>query len=362
MTDITDTIDELTPAWFTAALREGGVIGPDVSVTSAESRRFGVGGQLATVIRSLLTYAPPTHGPASVIVKQPSTDEGSRGMGVSLGMYQSEVRFYTDVSPRVDLATPRLYWGGFEEETSRFTLVIEDLSEIAEVGDMLAGADLERAALVIDEVVRLQAPLWNDPWILAQDWLTDQTAFRTLFDNVPQLIEPFIQRFGEHLEPHQLDVLTSLGPRVAEFVDLIWQPPFVVGHGDYRLDNMIFGTTPDAPPVCLIDWQTATVAPPGLDVAVFLATCVDVETRRAGQDELLARWVDHLRAAGVIGFSAADAYQSFRVASLYPLFMCLATATTLEQTERGDRMWAQLIRGAVELVIDTKADQLIEIA
>jgi Phosphotransferase enzyme family len=359
MAEITDTIDELTPAWFTSALREGGTIDQQTSVHAAECRRFGVGGQLATVIKAKLTYSGGPAGPASVIVKQSSTDQGSRQMGAGLGMYRAEIKFYEDVSPRVDLAAPVRYWSRLEEETGRFTLVIEDLSDTADVGDMLAGASAEQTRLALAEAARLQAPLWSDPWILEQDWLTDRTASNMLFGGVPQLIDPFVARFGDHLEADQLDLIARIGARSAECVDIIWKPPFVIGHGDYRLDNMIFGRGGDAPPVCLIDWQTATAAPPGLDIAVFLATCVDVETRRAQEKELLQLWVDRLVEGGVRDFSLDDAYESYRAASLYPLVMCVATATTLEQTERGDRMWGQLIRGAVELVRDTRAYELL---
>jgi phosphotransferase family enzyme len=359
MADLTDTIDELTPAWFTDALHETGSLATDAEVVKVDAHRFGVGGQLATVIRAELEYSNPNAGPPSVIVKQPSVDEGSRQMGVGLGMYLSEIRFYEDVAHRVGITVPRRHWSGLDPQSGRFTLVIEDLSGRAEPGDMLVGATDEQIRAVLAEVVKLQAPLWNDPWLLDQEWMTDLTASRMLFGAVPHLIEPFIERFGDRLCAEDLDLIRAVGPHSPEAVDLIWSPPFVVGHGDFRLDNMIFGHPGEAPPVCLLDWQTCGIATPGLDVAVFLATCVDIERRRSQEKDLLCAWVDGLAAAGVADFGSEAAYASYRTASLYPLLMCVATATTLEQTERGDRMWAQLIAGAVALVRDTGAAALV---
>lgn len=356
---LTDSIDELTPAWFTDALRETGSLAPGSEVVRVDARRFGVGGQLATVIRAELEYSQPNVGPGSVIVKQPSVDEGSRQMGIGLGMYLSEIRFYEDVAQRVDITVPRRHWSGLDPQSGRFTLVIEDLSGRAEPGDMLAGATDEQIRAVLAEVVKLQAPLWNDPWILGQEWMTDLTASRMLFGAVPHLIEPFIERFGDRLSTEDLDLIRAVGPHSPEAVDLIWSPPFVVGHGDFRLDDMIFGHPGEAPPVCLVDWQTCGIATPGLDVAVFLSTCVDIERRRSQEQDLLGAWVDGLAAAGVADFGFEAACASYRAASLYPLLMCVATATTLEQTERGDRMWARLIAGAVALVRDSDAGALV---
>jgi aminoglycoside phosphotransferase (APT) family kinase protein len=358
MTDITDTIDELTPEWFTAALRETNTIGRDTTVTHTRFSRFGAG-QLAAVIRAELTYDQEADGPSSVIVKQPSTDPGSRGIGTGLGMYRAEVNFYEQIAPQVGIASPRVYWSRLEEETGRFTLVIEDLSGHAEVGDLLNQATPEQVELALAELIRLQAPLWDAPWISQREWLSDLKATRMFFGGAVQTVGPFLDRFGDRMEDHQLDLVRRLAPHANEVVDKIWYPPFVVAHGDYRLDNMMFGIADGTPPLTLVDWQTTRAAPPGLDLAVFLATCVDVDARRATEQDLLQRWIDGLVEAGVRNFGYRQARENYRAASLYPFLICVATAVTLEQSERGDRMWAQIIRGAAELVTDTEADRLL---
>jgi aminoglycoside phosphotransferase (APT) family kinase protein len=358
MTVIADTIAELTPQWFTDALRESGTIDANTSVSAADCVPFGVG-QTASLVRARLNFQGAAGGPASVIVKQPSTDEGRRGLATGMGFYRSEVRFYEEVAPRVDIAVPRVYWSAVEEATGRFTLVIEDLSGIAESGDMLVGATPEQAALAISGLIGLQAPLWENPWIYQRDWLRDFTATRMFFEAAGRGLQPFLDRFGDSLESDQIELVERVAPRAGSAFDEIWRPPFVVAHGDYRLDNMMFGTTVDAPRICVVDWQVARSAPPGIDLAVFLATCVDVQTRRATERDHLRAWVDGLNGAGVKGFTFDDAWQSYRSASLYPLLICIAAAATLGQTERDDRLWRQISQGAAALVTDTEADRIL---
>jgi aminoglycoside phosphotransferase (APT) family kinase protein len=355
---IADTIAELTPQWFTEALRQSGTIDANTTVTAADCVPFGVG-QTASLVRARLTFDGATDGPPSVIVKQPSIDEGRRGLATAMGFYRSEVRFYEQVAPRVDIATPRVYWSSVEETTGRFVLLIEDLSGNAESGDMLAGATPEQATLATSALVGLQAPLWDHPWIYERDWLRDVSATRMFFEAADQGLRPFLDLFGDCLEKDQIELVKRLAPQAGRVFDEIWRPPFVVAHGDYRLDNMLFGTTADAPPICVVDWQVARNAPPGIDLAVFLGTCVDVETRRATERDHLRAWVDGLARAGVEKFTFDDAWHSYRCGALYPLLICIATGATLGQTERDERLWRQIIQGAAALVTDTEADRIL---
>lgn len=356
---ITESLDDLTPDWFTSVLREGGTIGTDTSVTSVDAHRIGTG-QLGSVTRVSLAYDHGEGAPASLVVKQPSVDADSRGVGVAMGVYRAEVRFYQEIAPLVDLHTPALHWGAFEEETGRFTIVLDDLSPVADAGDVLLRATAQQTSLAIGELAALQAPLWDDARLRALPWLGDLGSTRRLFGAVPAAVDRFKERFGERIEPHHMALVEALAPRAPEVVEVVWQPPFVVGHGDYRLDNMLFGRAPSAPPLTVVDWQTTCLAPPGLDLTVFLASSVDIETRRANEEELIEGYVIKLAEAGVRDFGYDDVWHSYRAASLSPFVLSVFTSVTLEQTERGDAMWAQLLRGAAELVTDTGAARLLD--
>src|SRR5262249_36207594 len=113
MTEIADTVEDLTADWFTSALREGGTIGFDVSVTSANSELGGTG-QLGLVVQTDLEYDSPDGLPPSLVTKLPSRDAGSRQLGAMMGVYEAEVRFYQEIVPLVDAEIPAVHWGDIE--------------------------------------------------------------------------------------------------------------------------------------------------------------------------------------------------------------------------------------------------------
>ena len=331
---IADAVEELTPEWFTDALRDGGTIDDEAAVTSAESRAIGTG-QLGSVVLSELAYEGAPDAPPTLIAKLPSSEETARQMGIALRVYEAEVRFYQELAPLIEMPTPHLHWGGIEPETGRFTLVLDDLSPLADVGDVMAGATREQMELAMRGLAGLQAPLWDEPRLQEMTWLSDLGRTEMLFGAVPQALEPFTERFGDLLEPEHVALARELGPKSPSVVAKIWRPPFVVSHGDYRADNLLFGKTPEAEPLTVIDWQGTRLGIPGLDVAYCLASSLGVEDRRAMEADLLVAYHEALVAAGVEGYALADARASYRAASLWPLLALLPASLTLEQSERG---------------------------
>src|SRR2546426_12822956 len=108
---LADLTEDLTPAWFTAVLRQGGVLGCDADVVAVDAGRYGTG-QFGLVSRAELRYDGDAPGaPESVIVKLPSDDPGCRELGVATGAYEAEVRFYSEIAPLSRIDVPRLHWG-----------------------------------------------------------------------------------------------------------------------------------------------------------------------------------------------------------------------------------------------------------
>jgi hypothetical protein len=317
-------------------------------------------GQVGLVARARLEYDDPAPGgPASVVVKLPSPDAGSRQMGVAMGLYEAEVRFYEQIAPRLGPALPRMHWGGLDARTGRFALVLDDLTGTSEVGDMIAGCSLEQARLAIGALPALQAPVWNDPDLPARPWL-DPGRTDLMFSAVAPSVELFLARFADRLEPEHVSLVGRLAPHAAGYRTRVWEPPYVVAHSDYRLDNMMFATAPGVPPISVVDWQGARLGPPLLDVAVFLGACVSTEQRRVHERELLQAYHHGLVAAGIGEFSLDDCLESYRRCSLWPFLLGIPVSVSVVQTERGDAMWARLVGGCAQLVIDTGAAGLLD--
>jgi len=120
--------------------------------------------------------------PDSLVVKLPSREEGARGIGVAMGLYESETRFYKEIAPLCGIAVPHLHWGDVDAATGRITLVIDDLTGTAVVGDMLATSTPEQAELAFAAIVDLQAPVWNDSRLKELRWLADPARAQVMFD------------------------------------------------------------------------------------------------------------------------------------------------------------------------------------
>ncbi len=88
--NVVECPEDLTAAGLTAAIGAGTVA--DFSV-----ERIGTG-QMSECYRARLTYAD-AGGPDSVVLKVAATDPISRQTGSSLGLYEGEVGFYTDIGP-----------------------------------------------------------------------------------------------------------------------------------------------------------------------------------------------------------------------------------------------------------------------
>ena len=211
MTRIVDSVEDIGAQWVTDALRQAGCL-DDGRVASFQSELMSVG-QLGLVARLSLTYqgagpdAPPT-----VMVKLPSKDLGSRGLGVALGVYEGEVRFYQEIAPTVGIRVPRLYWAGIESATGRFTLLLEDLSAAGEPGDMIAGGTPDQAARALAALVELQSPRWSDPALREKDWLAHPSRNQTFFAAVEPALPLFLERFGDRLDPEDITFVEQIVP------------------------------------------------------------------------------------------------------------------------------------------------------
>jgi hypothetical protein len=353
---IVDTLDELDARWFTAALRAGGVLGDDDRVVAVRSQAFGTG-QFGMVVRSELEYAgDDAGGPASVMVKLPSADETIRQFAIAVGSYAAEVRFYRELAPRVDVATPRVYWGESEDGTGRFTLLLEDLSGVCQVGDMVGGGSKEQASAVLAQLVGLQAPLWDDRSLRDLAWLAAPTRTRLIFDAVAPCLPAFRERFGPRLDPAHVDLFERIAPRASGYVDRAWRGPMVVMHGDFRLDNVLFSEASGQLRATVIDWQGACLGPPLVDVATYLATCLSPADRRAHEQELLHGYHQGLIDAGIRDFSFAQCWEAYRQASLYMCLGSVAGSVTLKRSERGDAMFTAMAANTADLVLDLDAE------
>ena len=307
-------LSDLTPAWLTAALRDGGHLG-DASVVSARVEAIGQGvGVLCQLARIALDYDRPVPGaPARVVAKLPTADPQTRGMVSLFRFYEREVRFYRELAPALALATPRCWASAWDAESGDFALLLDDLGD--RVGDQLAGCSAAEAALVVDQLSGLHAAWWGSPRLAELPWLppVDSEVNRMGLGLYPQAWASFLDRFGGAVSPVARAYGERLGDRVLPLLDEIAGGPQTVCHGDVRLDNLFFG----ARSLTFIDWQIAGRAVGTYDVAYFLSQSLAPDVRRGCERDLLARYHAALVAGGVRGYDFAQCEADSRRAVVF---------------------------------------------
>lgn len=334
--------DDLTAQWLTAAIGAG-------TVEQFSVERIGTG-QMSECYRVALSYADGGNGPASVILKVAATDPASRRTGLALGLYEREVRFYADIAPRIGGPVAPCHSFGFDAETGVFHLLLGDAAP-AVVGDEIRGATVEQASLAMAELGRLHAPLLGQTAMADIDWLNRESPVNQAL--IAQLYAGFVDRYGDQIAPQHRQVC---GRMIASFdayqADLAVSVHGLV-HGDYRLDNMLFGQEGSDRPLTVVDWQTVTWGPSLIDVAYFLGCALADDVRRDNYDALLGAY--HAALGHDSPLSLADVREGVRRQAFFGVMMAIVSSMLVERTERGDEMFMTLLRRHCQHVLDTDA-------
>jgi hypothetical protein len=350
---IADTPDALTPEWLTDALTASGTL-TGARVVAADVRPLGTG-QMCDSVRIALTYDEPGAGPATLVAKLPAADEGSRATAVMFRSYEKEVRFYQELAGRLPVRTPRVHHAAIDPPTGSFVLLLEDLAP-AEPGDQLRGCDVEVAAAAVAELVKLHAPLWDDPRLVQLDWLHgDPEGRATLLEGVlPMLWAGFQERYADRLLPHVKQAgdvfFAHTGGRGAA------DRAHTVTHTDYRLDNLLIA--PDGA-VTVVDWQTCGTGVGPSDVAYFLGAGLHPDVRREVEEGLVRSYHDGLLAAGVTGYDWADCWLDYRRGTWSGLSMAVLASMSVKRTDRGDDMFLTMADRHARHALDLDAADVL---
>jgi Ecdysteroid kinase-like family len=342
-TDVVEGPADLTAEWLTAAL--------GVPVRAFVFERIGTG-QMSECYRVRLMYSDGDDGPNSVVLKVAATDPVSRQTGLALGLYEREVRFYTDVAPGIDGPIAPCHHAAFDTETGAFHLLLGDAGP-AVVGDEIRGATLEQATLALSELGRVHAPLLGDTAMANANWLNRESPMSQAL--IAQLYAGFSARYGDSIAPEHREVCERLVASFDAYVASESAPQRVHGlvHGDYRLDNMLFGEPGADRPLTVVDWQTVAWGPAMTDVAYFLGCALPDTLRRRHYDALLAAYHDALGANAPV--SLDDVRDGVRRQSFFGVMMAIVSSMLVAQTDRGDDMFMVMLRRHCQHVLDTDA-------
>jgi Phosphotransferase enzyme family len=340
----------VTAEWLTEMLRSSG---HDAEVARFTREAVGTG-QMAHNERYSLGFDDDGGtAPGSVVIKFPSPSEESRAAGAA-GGYRNEVRFYTDLADDLAVAVPDCLYGAVSEDSSTFTLVLEDLAP-AQQGDQLAGAADSDIVAAIDNLAGLHAPRWGDPTLTDIDWLSASGSLA--IDYVTLVTPMFIDRYRSRLSDQAHRVFEAFGANVANWIERESSILTLV-HGDYRLDNLMFTDAEGRPPVSTVDWQTVGTAAGGRDVGYLLGNSAEPEDRRRHEPEALETYRNAMERHGVM-LTPDLVMELYRHGTFQGPFVTMLGSIAVGQTDRGDEMFMAMAERSAAQIVDLDALDLI---
>ena len=340
MFSVTDVvrIEHVTAHWLSDLL--------NANVEALDAVPVGTG-QVGATYRLMLTGdgVPPT-----LIGKFAATDPVSRASGVAQGSYIREAGFYRDLAPRAALPVPDILHVAIDQATQDFAIIMEDFPG-HRAGNQLEPVRIADAAAIVDALGTIHAAWWDDPVLDTLDYLPGAAgAAKREYDPLYAALWPaFVDRYGTRVTPVMRQVGSAYVGRVDQWAEPRVTPRCLV-HGDFRHDNMLFGSNP---PIVVVDWQTAAVGCGATDLAYFAGTSLDPSDRREHEIALFDRWHAHVRS------DRAPLWRAYRRDAFAGFIMAVAASMIVGRTDRGDAMFLAMSERAAIMAIDWDSISLL---
>lgn len=253
-------------------------------------------------------------GPASVVVKLPSSFEENRAQGVSLGMFEAEVRFYSDLAGACPVGLPEIYHAEIKSGEADFVIVMEDLSDMSMVEQHI-GMTAAQAMAAVKVLASIHAVWWQKVDSDDVAWIPTMVGPRIeMVDGLlSQILPVFQEGFSSHLSDDGMALYSGFAGNYMKLMKVMAErSPWTLAHQDYRVENMLFSDDR----VVVIDWQGIGLGPGAYDLAYILGGSMDTELRRANEADLLAAYHGQLVADGVSDYSMEQLKEDYAHAHL----------------------------------------------
>ena len=258
--------DELNSEWLSNAL--------DRSVKSFDTRPIGGGkGNLGDLVLVSLENGE------QVVAKFAANRQEALNAAKRSGLFEREIKFYHELSPKLDLRLPKLFASAYDPSSAYFVMLLEYLEPIKE-SDSISGIGVDYTRQLLAELSKLHTQgkdLVETPWV--QTMISQHRI-----NNLTIMIEkgwPVLQEMcGELVDPLKEINLLERFLETMSYLNTLDQ---TIVHGDIKPDNLIISNQG----VTIIDWQGFGTGPPSWDIAYCMCQCLTTEERRSYESELL---------------------------------------------------------------------------
>lgn len=314
---------------------------PGVVVTAAKVRDVMTG--TSTKIRVELRYnrAGQECGLPPTLIVKGGFEEHSPSMAF---MYESEMRFYRDVLPVLDINAPTCHFAASDPASHQSIVILEDLAA-KNVTFCRAQRTFgyQQEAAFLDAMARYHAQWWDRPALKAEGelgWVGEPFDYwSTVYQQ--RYLKPEVWAHYMAL-PRGAAASTVLHDRqrmeqaLQGLAEYHWGSPLTLVHGDTHLGNLYIEA--DGKPGFL-DAQVRR-SPWYQDVAYHMTAALDIVDRREWEQALLSFYLQRLSRYGVATPpSFDDAWEAYRREIAYGLFIFLINETRF-QTEATNTAYA----------------------
>ena len=316
--DVADLDKEVLTRAISA--RIPGVVVEDFQILTTKYAGEGVASTADRVVLELVYAAgAPSDLPTRLILKTMLV-----GPHAPPEMYETEVRFYGEIQPEIQMETPLSFGAQFSGEAGNFGILMEDLERRgARFPKATETVSLGEVKSLLGQLARLHAHFWrSNRFATDLQWIPTPLAggMQTIFTNFGY---EFVQSQVD-MHPFKQELIAPLGRSVRELWDSLTivrdeqaSLPATVLHGDTHIGNTYL--LPDERGGFL-DWQLMTRGCFAADITYLMVTALPTEVRRQHQTDLVRFYLDALRENGADPVPSFDeAWLLCRKASLWGL-------------------------------------------
>jgi thiamine kinase-like enzyme len=321
--DIPVSYEAITPEWMTAILCRDAPgaevievrLGPPDTGTSNRRRihvEYNQAGQDAGL-------------PASVFCK--ATHDLANRILLSTAGTKSEVRFYNEIRPTLDIDAPDALFAAYDPESWASILVLRDIANEVTFCSHETPMTEELARSQMDLLGKMHGTFYQSPKFAHE--FSDMIVFRNRFHLLCErngfekcCVDGFLA--SEEFVPARLFAREAeIWPATMRAVDRHKGLPETLTHNDVHLKNWyIRGNA-----LGLGDWQVSCRGHWSRDLAYTIGAALQPDQRRAMERDLIAYYLDRLHAAGGPKVAFAEAWDHYREQMLSALAWWTMTLT-----------------------------------
>lgn len=249
-------------------------------------------------------------------------------------MHQTEVRGYLHTLPALGLPSPRCYFAAYREDQRQGIIIMEDLvASGARFCHALRPETLEDTRQRLATLARFHTRSWRSPrfrtggdWHWIQDNMIDTRDYAKAFLK-PEVWDHYVALPRGAAVARQFHSASWMAEALEKLVILSGTSPHCVIHGDTHPGNLYFSA--DGTPGFFDSLPGH--APPISEIAYHLVCSLDVEDRRAWEEELILFYLEELARHGAEPPSHADAMAQYSSYLARAYFIFIINASEFQQ-------------------------------